>query len=79
VITVADLAEQLDVDPGDVAVLAAQLGENGPELTDETGREVWSQLNHQGERTTVGLYWPGAEPLQPGAGQIGTADPTATD
>jgi hypothetical protein len=61
-IAVEELADQLGVDPGDVRVLLAQLGEHADTIRYVIGAEIRDPLNHFGERTVPGLWWPGSDP-----------------
>lgn len=61
-IGVDELADQLGVDPGDLRVLLAQLGEHDDTMSDAIGAEIRDQLNRFGERTVPGLWWPGSDP-----------------
>jgi hypothetical protein len=62
VISVSELADQLSVDPGDIRVLLAQMGEHAVPTTDELAAQIRDQLNPFGERTVDGLYWPHSDP-----------------
>ena len=61
-LTVDALAEELAVEPGDVAVLAHELDADASEqLADALASDLRLLLNPNGERTVLELYWPGLE------------------
>jgi hypothetical protein len=62
VIRLAEFAEELGVDPGDVRVLLVQLGEYAEDISDGLGAEIRDQLDQFGERTVPALWWPGSDP-----------------
>ena len=57
-LTIRALADELAIDPGDVAVLAESLLEAvSDELPDEVADELRLQLSPNGERTELHRYW----------------------
>jgi hypothetical protein len=58
-ITLASLAEELAVDQGDIAVLAAGLldGPLTPEVPDDVAADIRAQLDPHGERTRPQRPW----------------------
>jgi hypothetical protein len=58
-LTLDALAEELAVDPGDVAVLASQLLNRLPEqkVPDHVAAALRQQLDPNGERTVPSRYW----------------------
>jgi hypothetical protein len=76
----ADLAADLGVDEGDVAVLLEQLDEPADELPDELAAFLRELLDPHGERTApAGLYWPGADDEPRRVYGLGGPDPTALE
>jgi hypothetical protein len=60
--TITNLADELAVDPADVAMLVEQTtGTVADELPAEVVADVRGQLDPNGERTALGRYWPGEE------------------
>jgi hypothetical protein len=83
VTTTADLAADLRVDEGDIALLLDHLAEDDPDLagdavSDEAASFIRQLLDPHGERTTpAGLYWPGADPQSRRVYGLDGPDPTA--
>ena len=60
-LTIGTLAQELAVEPGDVAVLVGQLiSLSSEQLPDDIAADVRLQLSPNGERSNLDLYWPGA-------------------
>jgi hypothetical protein len=64
--TLAALAEELAVDPDDVAVLATRLMRRRPheQLPEHVAAALRQQLDPNGERTRFSAYWPDANDEQ---------------
>jgi hypothetical protein len=76
--TTSDLATDLGVDEGDVAVLLDLLDEQTPVLGDELAAFLRRVLDPHGERTAPPrLYWPGEDDEPRRTFGLGGPDPTA--
>ena len=61
-LTIGALAEELAVEPGDVAALAGQLMDlPSEELSDDVAADLRLQLSPNGEGTVLDVYWPDQE------------------
>lgn len=61
--TIASLAEDLEVDPGDVRVIADRIGVEGDELHQLDCGHIRAMLDPHGERTVPEMYY--AAPRDP--------------
>jgi hypothetical protein len=73
-----DLAADLGVDEGDIAVLLYQLDERAAELSDDLATFLRDVLDPHGERTAPPVfYWPGSDVRPRRTYGLGGPDPMA--